>query len=72
MVPRKPGDAVSGQHYLTTAEVAAMYRVDPKTVGSWARNGKLECITTPGGRRRFPAEQFAPEMLATTGKEESR
>ena len=38
---------------LTPAEVAAMLRVDPKTVTRWARGGKLSCIRTPGGHRRY-------------------
>jgi excisionase family DNA binding protein len=38
---------------LTPAEVAAMLRVDPKTVTRWARAGKLSSIRTPGGHRRY-------------------
>ncbi len=38
---------------LTPAEVAALFRVDPKTVTRWAAAGRLESITTPGGHRRF-------------------
>lgn len=38
---------------LTPAEVAAMFRVDPKTVARWAKSGRLSAIRTPGGHRRF-------------------
>lgn len=38
---------------LTPGEVAAMFRVDPKTVTRWAKRGRLPSITTPGGHRRF-------------------
>jgi excisionase family DNA binding protein len=38
---------------LTPAEVAAMLRVDPKTVTRWALTGKLSSIRTPGNHRRF-------------------
>lgn len=38
---------------LTPGEVAQLLRVDPKTVTRWAAAGKLPCITTPGGHRRF-------------------
>ena len=38
---------------LTPAEVAALFRVDPKTVTRWARSGKLSAIRTLGGHRRF-------------------
>jgi excisionase family DNA binding protein len=38
---------------LTPAEVAALFRVDPKTVTRWARSGKLPALRTLGGHRRF-------------------
>jgi len=38
---------------LTPAEVAAMFRVDPKTVTRWAKAGKLSSVRTLGGHRRY-------------------
>lgn len=38
---------------LTPAEVAAMFRVNPKTVTRWARQGRLTSIRTLGGHRRY-------------------
>jgi len=38
---------------LTPAEVASMFRVDPKTVTRWAKAGKLIAIRTLGGHRRY-------------------
>jgi len=38
---------------LTPAEVASMFRVDPKTVTRWAKSGKLTSIRTLGGHRRY-------------------
>jgi excisionase family DNA binding protein len=38
---------------LTPGEVALMFRVDPKTVGRWARQGRLTVVRTPGGNRRY-------------------
>jgi excisionase family DNA binding protein len=38
---------------LTPSEVAAMFRVDPKTVTRWAAAGRINSIRTPGGHRRF-------------------
>jgi excisionase family DNA binding protein len=38
---------------LTPAEVAALFRVDPKTVTRWAQQGKLPSIRTLGGHRRY-------------------
>ena len=43
---------------LTPAEVATMFRVDPKTVTRWARAGKLTAIRTLGGHRRFRASEI--------------
>lgn len=40
---------------LTPAEVAALFRVSPKTVTRWARSGKLTALRTLGGHRRFRA-----------------
>ncbi len=46
--------SVSGQeNLLTPAEVAALFRVDPKTVTRWAVAGKLTSIRTLGGHRRY-------------------
>ncbi len=38
---------------LTPGEVAALFRVDPKTVTRWAAAGRIGSIRTPGGHRRF-------------------
>lgn len=38
---------------LTPAEVAKLFRVDPKTVTRWAQAGKLSSIRTLGGHRRY-------------------
>lgn len=44
---------------LTPSEVAKMFRVDPKTVTRWAEGGKLSCIRTLGGHRRYSAGEVA-------------
>ena len=41
------------EELLTPSEVAAMFRVNPKTVTRWARSGKISAIRTLGGHRRF-------------------
>jgi excisionase family DNA binding protein len=38
---------------LTPAEVAALFRVEPKTVTRWAKAGMLSSIRTLGGHRRY-------------------
>lgn len=42
-----------GDRLLVAAEVAPLFRVDPKTVSRWALDGKLPSIRTPGGHRRY-------------------
>lgn len=41
------------EQLLTPAEVAALFRVDPKTVTRWANAGRLTSVRTLGGHRRF-------------------
>jgi len=43
---------------LTPAEVAAMFRVNPKTVTRWARAGRISAVRTLGGHRRFHAAEI--------------
>ena len=43
----------SHERLLTPREVAALFRVDPKTVSRWAKAGKLSSIRTLGGHRRY-------------------
>lgn len=42
---------------LTPAEVAALFRVDPKTVTRWAQQGKIRSIRTLGGHRRYHEDE---------------
>ena len=44
---------VESESLLTPAEVASLFRVDPKTVTRWARSGKLSAVRTLGGHRRY-------------------
>src|SRR6185503_9749019 len=52
-----------GERLLTPGEVAALFRVDPKTVTRWATAGRIGSIRTPGGHRRF-RESEVNELLA--------
>jgi excisionase family DNA binding protein len=47
------GNGDGEQRLLTPAEVATLFRVDPKTVTRWAKAGKLSSIRTLGGHRRY-------------------
>lgn len=44
---------------LTPAEVATMFRVDPKTVTRWAKAGKLTSIRTLGDTAGTARPRFA-------------
>ena len=50
-------DRQSPPQLLTPSEVAALFRVDPKTVSRWAATGKLSAVRTLGGHRRFRADE---------------
>jgi excisionase family DNA binding protein len=39
--------------YLTPGEAARLLHVSPKTLNRWANEGRLACIVTLGGHRRF-------------------
>ena len=68
----------NNERLLTPGEVAALFRVDPKTVTRWAASGRITSIRTPGGHRRFresevrallrgdsePAQQGSPVALS--------
>ena len=51
---------------LTPAEVAKLFRVDPKTVTRWAKAGKLSSIRTLGGHRRYRKEEVTRILEGTT------
>jgi excisionase family DNA binding protein len=48
-----PLSSSNQEKLLTPAEVASLFRVDPKTVTRWAKAGKLTSIKTLGGHRRY-------------------
>ena len=50
---------------LAPREVAALFRVDPKTVTRWAEQGRLTAIRTLGGHRRFRADEVYALLRAT-------
>ena len=58
---------------MTPAEVASLFRVDPKTVTRWANSGKLSPIKTLGGHRRYRESQVRDLLQGTntTGTDES-
>ena len=53
---------------LTPAEVATLFRVDPKTVTRWAKAGKLTSIRTLGGHRRYKESEVKALLITTTSQ----
>ena len=51
---------------LTPAEVAALFRVDPKTVTRWAQMGKLSSVRTLSGHRRYRAAEIQDLLLGNS------
>jgi excisionase family DNA binding protein len=50
-------DAVqTGDDYVTPGEAARYLHVSPKTINRWANDGRIPCIVTLGGHRRFRRE----------------
>ena len=54
---------------LTPAEVATMFRVDPKTVTRWAKAGKLTSIRTLGGHRRYKESEVRSLLSGAPGED---
>ncbi len=62
-----PGDG--GDPLLTPADVAVIFRVDPKTVTRWAAAGRITSIRTPGGHRRFRKSEVDRLLTEETGQQ---
>ena len=58
--------ASNQEKLLTPAEVAALFRVDPKTVTRWAKAGKLTSIRTLGGHRRYRESEVKALLKSIT------
>ena len=56
---------------MTPAEVAELFRVDPKTVTRWADAGKISAVRTLGGHRRYQRDQVLALLNANTGATET-
>jgi excisionase family DNA binding protein len=56
MGARKPEPRHSD--YVTPGEAARALHVSPKTINRWANEGRIPCIVTLGGHRRFRREDI--------------
>jgi excisionase family DNA binding protein len=60
------GRGMEPETLLTPAEVATIFRVDPKTVTRWAKAGKLTAIRTLGGHRRYRQSEVQALLRSNT------
>lgn len=64
-----PTPRASTDWLMTPGEVAALFRVDPKTVTRWAAAGRIGSIRTPGGHRRFRHSEVVELLGNLVGSE---
>jgi excisionase family DNA binding protein len=51
------------ERLLRTCDVALLFQVSERTVSEWARKGRVPSVRTPGGHRRYPANQIRQLLL---------
>jgi excisionase family DNA binding protein len=61
------GTAFHGR-LLRTREVALLFQVSERAVTDWARKGRIPSVRTPGGHRRYPADDVRA-LLERSGGE---
>ncbi len=72
VTPMNPGGTMDPRERLMTpGEVAALFRVDPKTVTRWAAAGRIHSIRTPGGHRRFLESEVQALLEELSGEDET-
>ncbi len=59
--------ALALRDMLTRGQVAAMFQVDPRTVWTWTKQGKLTAIRTPSRRVRYRQAEVQALYAATLG-----
>jgi excisionase family DNA binding protein len=57
------------ERLLRTCDVALLFQVSERTVSEWARRGRVPSVRTPGGHRRYPADQI--RQLLVEGRSRS-
>ena len=55
------------ERLLRTCDVALLFQVSERTVSEWARRGRVPWVRTPGGHRRYPADQIR-QLLVDGGQ----
>jgi excisionase family DNA binding protein len=59
-------DAELSGRFLRTHEVALLFDVSNRAVTTWASQGKISTIRTPGGHRRYPMNEVR-KLLEESG-----
>ena len=57
--------------YLSPGQVASVLHVTPKTVSRWAAQGRLPCLVTLGGHRRFRRQDIENILRRMAGKDDA-
>ena len=60
--------APEGEEWLRTGQVAALFRVHPRTVLRWVDAGLLPYVVTLGGQRRFPTTNVEAVLARHCGQ----
>ena len=66
--PEEDGTPEKG--YLSRGEAAQRLGVSPRTIQQWASDGRIPCLRTFGGHRRFSVEDV--DMLKDLAKNRRR
>ena len=53
---------MSNQEFLRPKEVREIFKISDKTIYNWEKSGKLTCIRTRGGNRRFLRTDIFPDF----------
>jgi excisionase family DNA binding protein len=56
------------EELLTSAEMAALFGVDRRTVVLWTKRGRLPALRTPGGQHRFRADEIDRLLKSSNGE----
>ena len=64
-IPQPAALVLAAEPLLTPGEVAALFRVDPRTVWRWGNEGRLRRILTAGGHGRFRQSEVQALLAGT-------